>query len=392
MRLCGLHDGRGYGCEAGAVLALRDGAPLTGPTARLRGCSGTVVPADAFERVGTLPASPDPTTKRRLLTGRLRPVSRRLVGDVPTATVHRLTDTDWLATVGRHLYTAHDDARVWRHRGTLAPSSGPSGVLPSAVCRHDGVVYLGEYPLGDDKPRILRSPDEGRTWETALELPGVRHVHAVQSDPFGDDVWLTTGDADAECHVGRLDRTGDGVTFEPVGGGSQAWRAVELAFTPDAVLWGVDCGYAESNRLYRLDRGELTRSGTDPAPTPVGATPNSVYYAASLPVDGDHVVAFATAVETGRDRTNPDRETTGDDLARVVVASAQSGFTDWSVLAAFRRQPRPADRVPRLPSANAYVYLGADADAGLFVNPFNTTVESGRLLRIAPDRLATVVG
>lgn len=392
MRLCGVHDGLSYGCEARRVLAFREGVTVTGSTFRLRDCPGTIIPEDAFERVGTLPVSSDPPTKRRLLTGRLRPVSRRLVGDVATATVHRLTDSDWLATVGQHLYTAHDGARVWRHRGTLVPKSGLSGVLPSAVCRHDGVIYLGEYPLGDYTPRVLRSTDEGRTWETALELSGVRHIHAVQSDPFGNDVWITTGDADAECHVGRLDDSGDGATFEPVGGGSQTWRAVELAFTPEAVLWGVDCGYAEHNRLYRLDRETIARDWTTPAPTPVGETHNSVYYAASLPVDGEQLVAFATAVETGRDRTNPDRETTGDDVARVVVASARSDFTEWSVLAAFSRRSRPTDCVPWLPSANAYVYLGADAAAGLFLNPFNTTEANGRLLWVPPDCLKTVVG
>lgn len=385
MRLAGIDDGTAYGYDGRGVVERRPGNG--GGTTRidLDGCVAEAIPRARFARVGSLP-SPDGTSlARRLVTGRYGWLGRAIVGDVATATVHRVSDTDWLATVGRHLFTSHDDGRSWQHRHALAPSSGPSGVLPSAVCRHDGTLYLGEYPLGDDVPRVLSSSDDGRTWSTALELPGVRHVHAVQRDPFGGDVWLTTGDADDECHIGRLDETGDGTTFEPIGGGTQDWRAVELAFTPEAVLWGVDCGYAAVNRLYRLDRDELRAAG--PTPTVVGETRNSVYYAATVPVDGASVVAFATAAETGQDRTNPDGETTGDTVARVHVADSCSGYSEWTVLGTFRKRARPADYLPGVPSANAYVYLATDPETGLYLNPYNTSVGNGQVLRVPPDQL-----
>jgi len=385
MRLAGIDDGTAYGYDGRAVVERRAGDD--GETTRLGldSCVAEAIPRARFAPVGSLP-SPDGTSLRwRLVTGEYGWLGRALVGDVATATVHRVSDTDWLATVGRYLFTTHDGGRSWQHRLTLAPSSGPSGVLPSAVCRHEGTLYLGEYPLGDDVPRVLSSSDDGRTWSTALELPGIRHVHAVQRDPFGGDVWLTTGDADDECHIGRFDETGGEMTFDPIGGGTQDWRAIELCFTPDAVLWGVDCGYAAANRLYRLDRDEL-RAGRS-TPTVVGETRNSVYYAATVPVDGASVVAFAAAAETGQDRTNPDAETTGDTVARVYVADSRSGYSEWTVLATFRKRPRPADYLPGVPSANAYVYLAADPETGLYLNPYNTSVANGRVLRVPPDRL-----
>lgn len=385
MRLAGVHDGRPYGYDGQTI--------VEGPTENgggtfelpLEGCVAEVVPRVRFARVGTLPSPDETSLGRRLVTGKLGGIGRAVVGNVATATVHRVRATDWLATVGRHLFTSHDGGQSWHHRRSLAASSGLTGVLPTAVCCHEGTLYLGEYPLGDDVPRVLSSTDYGRTWTTTLELPGVRHVHAVQRDPFDDDVWLTTGDEDDECYVGRLDETSGETGFEPVGGGSQDWRAVELAFTPEAVLWGVDCGYAATNRLYRLDRTDID-SG-DARPTVVGETRNSVYYAATIPVGREYAVAFATAAETGRDRTNPTGDTTGDAVARVHAAASQSGYSEWTLLGSFPKLTRPADYLPGVPSANAYVYLATDPESGLYLNPYNTSVANGQALWVPPERL-----
>ena len=390
MRLAGISDGRPYGSNGRSILSLRDHDEDTVSEVSLRNCVATAIPKSGFERVGPIPGVAHPSLSRRLVTGRLASLSRPLLGAVATETVYRVSASDWLATVGPHIFTSHDGGRTWHHRQALAPTSGPTGVLPTAICRHHGTIYVGEYPLGDDVPRLLGSMDGGRTWQTVLELPEIRHVHALQVDPFGGDIWITTGDTDVECHIGRLSVDGPGTTFEPVGGGSQEWRAVELAFTPDAVLWGVDCGYAETNRLYRFDRRDL--DGGEVTPTQVGSTTNSVYYAGSLPVDGTWWVAFATAVETGQDRTNTDRETRGDDTARVLVAADDSAFTSWDVLAAFRRRSRPADYLPGVPSANAYVYLDGDPEARLFLNPFNTTTANGQVLQVSPGQLDPLGG
>lgn len=388
MRLCGVRDGVVYGTDGPRAVAgpVRPGRPVELPGGAVR----ARVAGEGLERVGRLPRAPGLAPTRRLLTGPAARLVRVLVGEVGTATVHRRSATDWLATVGPHLFSSHDAGATWQRRSGLAPSSGPTGVLPTAVCEHEGTLLVGEYPLGKEAPRLLASTDSGRSWETRLALPEVRHVHAVQPDPYGSGVWVTAGDADEECRIGRL--RADATELEVVGGGSQEWRAVELAFTRDAVLWGMDCGYAEHNGLFRLDRGESGREGApspESTPTRVGEAAGSVYYATTLSVEGVEWVVLSTAVETGQDRTAPD-ETAAAAPAQVLAASAQTGFTEWHELARFDKRTRPADRVPGLPSANAYVFLEAGPEGGLLVNPFNTATLAGELLRVPPGRVAAV--
>jgi hypothetical protein len=371
MRLQAVRDGTVYASDGRDVL-VRD-------------------PGGQFERVGRLPL-PDTGRDRlvyRVLTSkRWRPVVHRLVGAVSTVNVWPLSTTDLLATVGRRLFVSGDRGRSWEPSRRLPPSSGPMGVLPSAVEHHDGTTYLGEYPLRDGAtPRVLVSRDRGRSWATHAALPDVRHVHAVQRDPCSGDVWVTTGDADAESRIGRL-RSG---ALEAVGGGSQAWRAVELAFTPSALLWGMDCAYADENRIFKLPREEF--DAPDPTPEAVGRVPGSVYYGASLPADGDQWVAFSTAMEAGRDSTGPATQEVPHGRGVVVAASSSSGYADWHELAVFRRRRVLADRLPGgLPRANGYVFLGADPGRGLFVNPYNTATDGGTIRQFAPERFAQIAG
>ena len=309
----------------------------------------------------------------------VRPVNRLLrwvVGDFQTTTAHPVTPQTVLATAGRDLFVSNDGGRNWSGRHRVHGSSPPFGVLPSAVCKHDGTLFVGEYPLAHDvTPRIFRSPDLGRSW-SVIELPDVRHVHAVQSDPFDGDVWVTTGDADAECSIGRL--RGDGV--EPIGGGSQRWRAVEPAFTPSAVLWGMDCAY-ERNRIFRLDRDQL--GNNEPEPQVVHTVDNSVFYSAVVPGDGTTTVAFSTVGGGGTDSSAPERSVSTGECADVVVSGSGSEFTDWTELATFRRRRSVTTRLAldRLPTANAYVFLAA-LGGRLIVNPFNTVDHNCELLSI----------
>lgn len=388
MQLCGLWDGDPFGLDGRRLVRVPVGTATE--SVDLNSCRARALPPAAATRVGTLPRARG-TVRGRLLTGWPGRVTAATVGQVSTATVHRLGESVWLATVDTDLFVSTGGAETWRRRHRLPADSGPSGVLPSAVASRGSRVYVGEYPLGGTEPRVLRSADRGRTWQTGLSMPDVRHVHAVQHDPYGDELWVTTGDADDECLIGRL-RGAEGadggsgderLRLDRVGGGSQEWRAVELAFTPEAVVWGVDCGYAPTNRIYRLDRARLGEPS--PVPEPVGAVDASVYHAATLTVDGDRWVVLTTAVETGDDRSAPARETTGGSLARVVAAASRTDYTRWHDLASFRRRRRPADRIPGVPAANSYVYVAAGPDAGLVLNPVNTERADGRLLRVPPS-------
>ncbi|MGM0389225.1 hypothetical protein [Natrinema limicola] len=229
---------------------------------------------------------------------------------------------------------------------------------------------------------MLVSNDGGKTWTTAATLPNVRHIHAVQTDPYTDDIWITTGDRDEECLIGRLQ---DG-TIEIVGSGDQSWRAVELAFTPTAVLWGVDSVYTEQKPIRALSRAQFDT--VDPEPETVHEVSSSVYYAETIAVDGEQWVLFSTAMESGTDGTGPDTQTVHSDGATVVAASSSSEFTDWYELATYRKRTTPADRWnPRgyVPTANAYVFLASDPERGVFINPYNTDRDDG-IVRPVPTR------
>jgi len=388
FRLHGVDGGRVYATDGRRVLVESpegshrvDGSPIR------------------FERRGQLPrpgSATDrdrPPVRRRVETTRpWRTLLSSVVGPFPVVNLWPLGPTDLVATVGDGLYSSHDGGRSWQCRRLLPPSSGPMGTLPTGLCWTGDAVLLGEYPLATDTtPRVLLSTDRGRSWTVEAELPWARHVHGVHYDPYAGQVWVTTGDADAACRVGLL-RDG---SVEPVGGGSQRWRAVDLVFTPDAVLWGVDCAYADRNELLRLPRSALDRRGLDPEPTTVHAVDGSVYYGAAGTVDGERWVAFATAAETGVDRTAPGSERrsqsgrSGRPTAELVVSTSATGFERWATLGRFRKQPQPADVVPRgrLPTASGYLFVAADPTRGLLVNPYNLVASDGQLFAVDDDRL-----
>lgn len=370
MKLQGVHDGQLYASRGRTILRERQGT---------------------FETLGRLPNPLNGVDALRytLLTARpWKSIAGWLVGAYQTTNVWPITDTLLLATAGRSLFVSHDGGEHWRTSRRLPPSSGLTGVLLPGLCAYDTEIYLGEYPLDDDAtPRILRSPDAGRTWTTVLDIPTSRHIHSVQVDPYAGDIWVTTGDRDEECHIGRL-REG---RFEAVGGGDQRWRAVDLVFTPSSIIWGMDCMYADRNHVFRLDRADISRT-TAPKPESVTTVPNSVYFSASLTVAGTQWVVLSTAAEAGGDSTAPDGSTDGtgsENRAAVVIASsATSGFTEWYEIERFQARHAPIEHIDygdSLPTANTYVFLAADDDRGLFINPYNTATDHGRIITIQPE-------
>jgi hypothetical protein len=351
-------------------------------------------PGEGVEELGRLPVPPTGVdgVRYRALTGRwLKPLAQRVVGHFPSVNVWHLDGSRLLATASRWVFASPDGGRSWSVTLELPPSSGTMGVLPSAVCHHEGTTYLGEYPLRTSvTPKIWSSDDCGRTWSVRCELPDVRHVHAIEADPYTGDVWVTTGDADAASRIGRL----DGDRFRAVGGGDQRWRAVQPVFTPEAVYWGMDSVYADEQGIYELDRDDVGSGPFDDSSNPpitrVRDLSGSVYYGATVEIDAARWIAFSTAAEVGGDRTAPDGAEGSTDRVRVLVASDASGYRDWHELASYERRSGPLRRLPladRLPAANAYAFLAAHPDGGLCVNPSNTARRSGEIRRYPPAAL-----
>lgn len=335
-----------------------------------------------LSQVGTLPV---PASGRAGASYRLKTSSRwkgplsALVGRFPSVNVWALSADDLLATADSYVFVSRDGGETWTVSWTLPASSSPMGVLPTGLCVHDGAVYLGEYPLStSDTPRIIRSTDRGETWSVVATLPDVRHVHSIQADPYTGELWVTTGDSGTACQIGRLRHGG----IEIVGSGSQEWRAVELAFTPESIVWGVDSVYLESNPIFRLDRSRVD-AGT-PSPERLSDVSSSVYYATTFTVDSTLWIAVSTAMEAGADSTGPDSQTPHSDGASVLAASSTTDFTVWHELASYEKRSVPADRWRRAPTANAYVFLASDPDRGLITNPYNTARDDGTIVSYPP--------
>lgn len=352
---------------------------------------GAWQPETGFEPRGRLPNPDVPFTGKQQVN--YGPLNRWWVKRlVSTATGWYTTSNVWpidadtlLATVGPSVYRSGTGGEAWQQVYELPLESGPMGTLPTSFCTDGDRVFLAEYTFGDVPARILTSRDAGRTWTTFFESLRFRHFHGVFHDPYADRLWATTGDTDAESTIGFFEAE----TFHEIGGGSQRWRSVGLAFTPDSVFWGMDCSYADAVQVFRLPRDEL---GSDEAqPRVVTVVDSSVFYLETLAVDGEHWIVLSTAAEVGLDDTAPPgSQNASSDTARVLAASSRSDYETWYELGSFDRRRAINEYLPKLPTASSYVFLEADEEFGLAINPFNVTAHNGDVLSVSAERFAAL--
>jgi hypothetical protein len=118
-----------------------------------------------------------------------------------------------------------------------------------------GHVFWGEY---FDNPRrdevhVYASIDHGARWEVAYTFPrdGVRHVHNIVYDEWGNCLWVLTGDEGRECRIIRA--SCDFRTADVVLSGNQQARCAALVPTRDAVYFSTDTPF-ERNHVCRFDR------------------------------------------------------------------------------------------------------------------------------------------
>jgi hypothetical protein len=136
------------------------------------------------------------------------------------------------------------------------------GPLLQGCCRDDvKTCYYGEY--WGNKTRedvyIYYWRPGWDSWRPFYQFPAgsIRHIHAVQFDPFTKKIWVATGDCDNESSIGYFSGSADTPKWISVTQGSQSARAVSLIFTPDFVYWGSDAGKdtrISCNYIYRWSR------------------------------------------------------------------------------------------------------------------------------------------
>ncbi len=166
--------------------------------------------------------------------------------------------------------------------------------LRRGLCVIGNTIIMGEYwgnknrePVDIYSIHVDDRRVEGCRIERLYQFNNntIRHVHAIQQDPFSNRLWISTGDDDPECMIGLLDKeTGK---IEVVGMGSQKWRALSFAFRPQTVYWGTDNPLGE-NQIWCLDRltGLIKM---------VGEVTGPVYYNTCL----ERYIVFGTTMEKG---------------------------------------------------------------------------------------------
>jgi hypothetical protein len=119
----------------------------------------------------------------------------------------------------------------------------------------NGHVFFGEYfdNAQRDEVHIYSSQDQGATWRVAYTFPkgSIRHVHNIVHDPWGECLWIFTGDYGNECRILRASY--DLKSVEPVLAGNQQARAVAAVASPEGLYYASDTPL-EANHVYRMDR------------------------------------------------------------------------------------------------------------------------------------------
>ena len=185
----------------------------------------------------------------------------------------------------------------------------------------EGTIYWGEYFDNPDRDEvhIYASADAGETWSIAYTFPqgAIRHVHNIVHDPWGNCLWILTGDYGDECRILRA--TCNLSHVEIVMKGNQQARAVAAVPTEHGLYFSSDTPL-ESNYIYRLDRkGELSQ---------VAAITSSSTYGCRV----GPKLFFSTLVEPSE--VNPDRNVR-------LYSAHSSNPSDWQPLLGWRKDFLP---------------------------------------------------
>jgi hypothetical protein len=139
-----------------------------------------------------------------------------------------------------------------------------------------GTVFWGEYfdNSSRDEVHIYASTDGGVKWDVAYTFRkgAIRHVHNIVHDPWGDCLWLLTGDYGDECRIVRASY--DFRQVDVVLQGNQQARAVALVPTEGGLYFSSDTPL-EENSIYHLAREAKDRQGKPSQLAPL--TSSSIY-------------------------------------------------------------------------------------------------------------------
>jgi len=219
-----------------------------------------------------------------------------------------------IAAVPGAIGTLHNGEGSFRTTHSITRGTRPLHITAAP----NGTVYWGEYfdNAAREEVHIYVSADGGTTWSVAYTFPkgAIRHVHNIVHDPWGECLWILTGDYGDECRILRA--SFDLRHIDTVLQGNQQARAVAFVPMEDGLYFSTDTPL-EKNYIYRLDRsGSLKR---------LADISSSSIYGCRV----QDQVFFSTMVEPSE--VNPDSN----------VRIFGGGGDQWSALLAWRKDPWP---------------------------------------------------
>lgn len=208
--------------------------------------------AEQFERVAHIP------TGLNIFWIRNFTIVRRLTIRPECVEMTTTKQGDLCAVSAGQIWVKRFDKKKFVRSMTLEHYGfGDQGIRNDGIVSgEDGAIYFGEYFRNSNKVgvKIFKSKNKLTDWETAYEFdPGeIRHVHAIQNDPYSEKLWFCTGDYNSESMVGW---SNDGFeSIDIIGSGSQQWRVCQLVFTKEFVYWGTDNGTIDLSGIYCWNR------------------------------------------------------------------------------------------------------------------------------------------
>jgi len=129
------------------------------------------------------------------------------------------------------------------------------GSRPLNICIDESEhLYFGEYFQNPEREDVFIycSTDRGKSWDVkyTFKAGDIRHIHAVQHDPFTNHIWVLTGDDDGECVIGYTEDKFK--SFNVVFSGGQEYRACKLYFYKDFIVYATDSPLIENElRVFK---------------------------------------------------------------------------------------------------------------------------------------------
>ncbi len=135
------------------------------------------------------------------------------------------------------------------------------GVMSTGLLQtNTNEFFFGEYFNNPERTnvKIFGFNNISKSWVISYKFnPGqIRHIHALQRDPYTGRLWVCVGDEESEPMIGWSDDNYRSIN--PIGYGSQIWRTCQLVFTEEAIFWGTDSGSEDLAGIYRWDKKSMT--------------------------------------------------------------------------------------------------------------------------------------